>query len=199
MKKNKGIFIVISGSSTSGKDTVKHKLLQKYPNLHKIITTTTREPRHGEIDGEDLHFVTIEEFKKMNSKGGFLEIVEYAGNFYGTTKKDILEALNTDVIWRIDPSMAAKVRDMIRKSFNKETAQKLLKKLIVIYLHIPLETTRKRLEKRGVSKEEIDIRINQDEFFWKQYKNMYDYVIENKEGQLGKTMEAIERIIKKNV
>lgn len=196
MKKNKGVFIVISGSSTSGKDTVKYKLLEKYPNLHKIITTTTREPRHGEIDGEDLHFVTVEEFKKMESGGKFIETVEYAGNFYGTTKKSILEALDKDVIWRIDPSMAAKVRDMIKESFDKETSQKLLEKLIVIYLHIPLETTRERLEKRNVSQEEIDIRIEQDKTFWEQYKNMYDYVIENKEGQLNNTMESIEKLLK---
>lgn len=197
MQNNLNIFIVISGSSTSGKDTVKYKLLELFPSIHKIITTTTRDPRHGEIDGEDLHFSTIEELKKMEKNGEFIETVEYAGNYYGTTKKAILEALDKDVIWRIDPSRAAKVREMIKESFNPNVAERLLKKLVVIYLHIPLQTTRQRLAKRGVSNAEIEIRINQDKYFWDQYKNSYDHVIENKQGELGKTIEKIIQIIQK--
>lgn len=196
MGQSRGVFIVISGSSTSGKDTVKHKLLEMFPTIHKIITTTARDPRHGEIDGEDLNFVTIEEFKKNEKNGEFIETVEYAGNLYGTTKKSILEALDKDVIWRIDPSRAAEVRDMIKKSFRSEVAEKLIKKLIVIYLHIPLETTKQRLSKRGVNEEEINTRINQDKFFWDKYRNSYDYVIENKQGELDKTVEKIVEIIR---
>lgn len=198
MEKQKGVFIVISGSSTSGKDTVKYKLLELFPTLHKIITTTTRDPRHGEIDGEDLHFATVEEFKKMEKNGDFIETVEYAGNYYGTTKRAILEALDKDVIWRIDPSRAAMVKEMIKESFSPEVAEKLIKKLVVIYLHIPLETTRQRLAKRGVSNEEVEIRIDQDRSFWELYKDSYDYTIENKQGELDKTMEKILQILKRN-
>lgn len=195
---NLNVFIVISGSSTAGKDTVKYKLLELFPTLHKIITTTTRDPRHGEIDGEDLHFVTVEEFKKMEKNGDFIETVEYAGNYYGTTKKAILEALDKDVIWRIDPSRAAKVREMIKESFPSDVAERLIKKLVVIYLHIPLETTRQRLAKRGVSDEEVEVRINQDRSFWELYKDAYDYTIENKQGELDKTMEKILQLVKRN-
>ena len=53
------------------------------------VSYTTRHPREADIDGVTYNFVTKEEFKEEIKKGNFLEFAEYAGNFYGTSKKEV--------------------------------------------------------------------------------------------------------------
>jgi len=74
--------VIIAGLSASGKSTVLTEMVQKL-GYEKLVTTTTRDPRAGEINGVDYHFLTKDEFSAKKDKGFFLENVEIKGNFYG--------------------------------------------------------------------------------------------------------------------
>jgi guanylate kinase len=82
-----GKIFVISAVSGAGKTTISNKLLELYHdafNISKVVTYTSRPQRQGEIDGKDYHFLSLDEFNKLNNEGFFLETTEYAGNFYGS-------------------------------------------------------------------------------------------------------------------
>ncbi|KKQ85521.1 MAG: Guanylate kinase [Candidatus Daviesbacteria bacterium GW2011_GWF2_38_7] len=135
MKSAKSL-IVLTGKTTSGKDTVASKLQQKFPNLKKILTTTSRPPRNSETNGIDYDFLSEDKFKQKITEGDFIEHVEYGGNLYGTQKCQIANNLGHDLIWRIDPSRAGKVREFIKDSFDQSRADDLLKRIVVIYLTV---------------------------------------------------------------
>ena len=193
------LLLVLTGKTASGKDTVVSKLMLKFPDFKKIITTTSREERPGEENGVDYNFVSGEEFKNMAGAGEFIEYVEYAGNFYGTEKIRLLKNLQQNLIWRIDPSRAGKIRNLISDSFEGGPAEDLLKRVITIYLTVDDQVVLTRLKKRGLNKEEIDKRMNEDAKFWQEFKDNYDYIVENIPGELDKTVEKVSRIIKDRI
>ena len=80
----KGLLIVVSGPSGTGKGTVCKELLAKLPKMAYSISATTRQPREGELDGVNYYFLTREKFTQMIEEGGFLEWAEVYGNYYGT-------------------------------------------------------------------------------------------------------------------
>lgn len=190
------MLIVLTGKTASGKDTLKDILLSKYPNLKKVITTTSRAPRTNEKDDIQYHFLlSRKEFQKGAENGDFIEYVEYGGNFYGTQKKDIQQYLNQDLLWRIDPSRAGEIRDFLKRAFPNEISTKLIKNLIVIYITTSDEVVLERLKKRGLSDEEIQKRMVDDKKIWEQNNQNYDYVIENTPGKLNETVDKILKIL----
>lgn len=90
----KGKLIVITGPSGVGKGTIVRSLLQRHPELCLSISTTTRKPRSGEIEGVDYYFTSREEFELAIAEGEFLEWAEYAGNYYGTPKTRVQKLLD---------------------------------------------------------------------------------------------------------
>lgn len=173
-------LIVLTGKTASGKDTILFELLKKYPNLKKVITTTSRIPRKGEVNGYDYNFISEDAFRKKISDGEFLEYVEYGGNLYGTEKSQIMGT--QDLIWRIDPSRAAKIRDLIKQE------------VLVIYINIPDDVALARLKKRGLSEDEISKRMQDDKNIWNENKNNYDFIVENVPGKLQQTLDQIYRL-----
>ena len=89
-----GKLIVITGPSGVGKGTIVRSLLQRNPELSLSISSTTRLPRPGEVEGQDYYFTTKEQFKSAIAEGEFLEWAEYAGNYYGTPKTKVQELLD---------------------------------------------------------------------------------------------------------
>jgi guanylate kinase len=79
-----GRLIVLTGPSGVGKGTLLRLLLNKYPELCLSVSATTRQPRPGEVDGKDYHFVSRDQFEQMVAAQELLEWAEYAGNYYGT-------------------------------------------------------------------------------------------------------------------
>ncbi|SCV01342.1 LAMI_0G10902g1_1 [Lachancea mirantina] len=78
--------IVFSGPSGAGKSTLLKKLFKEFPGKFGFsVSSTTRSPRQGEIDGKDYNFVTVEEFQKMIRENKFVEWAQFSGNYYGTT------------------------------------------------------------------------------------------------------------------
>ena len=85
-------LIALVGKAGSGKDTILHKVMEKYPKqFHEIISCTTRPPREGEVDGKNYHFLSIEEFTKRLLNGDLLETTEFNGWHYGTLQSDLVE------------------------------------------------------------------------------------------------------------
>ena len=94
----------MSSPSGAGKSTLSKLLIDKYKNMSMSISTTTRKPRPGEIDGKDYNFVSIDEFEKMVSEDAFLEYARVFDNYYGTPAEPVEAALieGHDVLFDID-------------------------------------------------------------------------------------------------
>ncbi len=104
MNQRKGKTFIISGPSGVGKSTVLNALMQKRSNLYFSVSATTRQPREGEKNGQHYHFIDAETFRDMLGRDEFLEHAEYVGNFYGTPKRYVDEAMERgqDVILDIE-------------------------------------------------------------------------------------------------
>ena len=191
------MLIVLTGPASSGKDTILLKLLEDFPNLNRIITTTTRTPRQGEINGKDYNFVSRPSFEQMIKNGDFLEYVEFSGDFYGTTKdafKAVLEG--KDAIWRIKMSRAGRIYEFFTSSFSQEDAEKLIKETKVIYIDVPnWDILRERLKERGDSDEQIERRLTQDKSDFETYGGSFKNIVMNEEGKLDETLDKIRQII----
>lgn len=114
MQKNKGILIVVSGFSGSGKGTIMKELMKKYEDRYALsISATTRNPRPGEQDGVEYFFRTKEEFEQMIENGDLIEYAKYVENYYGTPKAYVEEQQNAgkDVILEIEIQGALKVKE----------------------------------------------------------------------------------------
>ena len=107
----KGKTFIVSGTSGVVKSTVLSALLEKRPNLYFSVSATTRDPRPGELDGIHYHFMDVESFRKWIAMDQFLEYAEYVGNFYGTPKRFVDEAMDQgrDVILDIEVQGAIQV------------------------------------------------------------------------------------------
>ncbi len=189
------MLIILTGKSASGKDTIKDLVLAKFPNIKKIITTTSRPLRTREINGVDYRFVTRDEFEAKIKNSDLAEYVEYGGNLYGTEKSELEQALNQDTLWKIDPSRAGEVRDFIRRAFPPEIANKLIERVVVIYITVSDDISLERLQKRGLLDSETEKRIDDDKKIWQQHQNSYDYVLNNIPGKLDDTIKEVSRII----
>ena len=85
----KGILLVLSGPSGSGKGTIVTQIVNENPDFALSVSLTTRDPRPGEIDGVHYSFVTRDEFEKQIQDGNMLEYTEYCGNLYGTRESQV--------------------------------------------------------------------------------------------------------------
>lgn len=140
----KGMLILVSGASGTGKGTVCKKLLAEMPEMYYSISATTRQPREGETDGVEYFFITVDDFKKKIAEGKFLEYAEVYGNFYGTPLYKIEENLNSgrNVLLEIDTQGALKVMEKIPDG-------------VFIFLLPPsLEELYSRIKNRGTEDEE---------------------------------------------
>jgi guanylate kinase len=101
---DKGAILVLSGPSGAGKSTIINAASQQIGEYYFSISTTTREPRVGEIDGVDYFFVDKDVFEKDIKAENFLEYAQVHGNYYGTSLKPVREALTAGklVIFDID-------------------------------------------------------------------------------------------------
>lgn len=93
MSAQSGKLIVITGPSGVGKGTLVKLLLQRHPQLKISVSATTREPRKGEREAVDYYFLTRSDFKQAIAEEKLLEWAEYAGNYYGTPKEQVVEQI----------------------------------------------------------------------------------------------------------
>ena len=104
MIQRRGIMFVLSSPSGAGKTTLSRLLLEQEQNITLSISATTRPPRPGEIDGVHYSFLSHGEFEDRLQKGEFLEYAKVFGNYYGTPKTPVFEALENgcDILFDID-------------------------------------------------------------------------------------------------
>ena len=159
----KGHLFIISAPSGTGKSTVVSRVLEKRPDLLVSISFTTRSPRPGEINDKDYCFISQEEFQQKIKTDCFAEWAEVYGNYYGTPKKPILDAINTgkDILLDIDVQGGAS----LMKEFKDD--------VVTIFLVPPNEEElKKRLMGRKTdSASAIERRLNtaKDELGFKKY------------------------------
>lgn len=93
MERSQGAILVLSGPSGSGKSSLCKALFQQIPHAYFSVSTTTRAPREGEVEGKHYHFVSKEKFLEGIENNFFLEWAEVHGNYYGTSKQSVESAL----------------------------------------------------------------------------------------------------------
>jgi guanylate kinase len=184
-KKHKPMIMVVSSPSGGGKTTVVNRLLEKAPGLKRSISHTTRESRKDENDKEDYIFISTEQFKESIKRDEFLEWEENFGNYYGTSEKQVREALTSgqDVILSIDVKGARRVKKKFPESIS-------------IFIMPPsVSALTERLKKRNTEKaEQMKLRLEESE---KEIAaaDEYDYLVVNEDidqaaGELKEILEA---------
>lgn len=175
----RGMLIVLSGPSGSGKGTIIKSLLQQREDTVLSISVTTRAPRPGEEDGVHYFFRTREEFEELIRRNALLEFAEYNGNYYGTPEEAITGWLNQgkNVLLEIEVQGAEKVMD-----FRSD--------LVSIFITIPsMAELERRLRDRGTETED-KIRSRMEVARRELTRAFrYDYVVLNDEVEL-----AVKRI-----
>jgi guanylate kinase len=112
----RGLMFVLSSPSGAGKTTITRALLKNNSNLEISISATTRQRRPGEVDGQDYYFVDIPQFNAMVENGEMLEHAKVFGNYYGTPRQPVEEALGRghDIIFDIDWQGTQQLREIAR-------------------------------------------------------------------------------------
>lgn len=165
----RGLLIVVSGASGTGKGTVCRKILSDAQNMYYSISATTRSARTGETDGVEYFFVSVEEFQQWLAEGKFLEHAEVYGNFYGTPRHKIEERLNhgEDVLLEIDTQGALSVMEKCPDG-------------VYIFLLPPsLEELQARIKNRGTESPETFARRFQSATNEIEIGKKYQYVVVN--------------------
>ncbi len=146
-----GKLIIVSGPAGSGKTTVCDRMLAEVPTVERVVTSTTRQPRGGEVDTVDYYFFDHDTFEAKVAAGEFYEYAHVHSNLYGTLKSEVQDKLaaGTDLLLNIDVQGAAQMR---------ETSEKdpLLKGNVVTVFIMPpsIEELENRLRGRGTDAED---------------------------------------------
>lgn len=184
---NKGIVIVISGPSGSGKGTVVEQLRKIYPNAGVSVSATTRQKRTGEVDGVHYHYKSREEFEKLIESGEVLEHTTYNGNYYGTLRSEAEKIVNSgrDLILEIEVDGAGQIKKLLG---DECTAV-----MLIAPDHKELE---RRLRGRGTDTEEAILNRLATARKEISLAPMYDYIVVNENGKAEECAENIVAIIK---
>jgi guanylate kinase len=180
-------LVIISGPSGVGKDTIIEALRDRPrdPDYHYVVTCTTRAPRPGEVDGISYHFLDRERFLELRDAGALLEANEVHGNWYGTPRQEVREALaeGHDVILKIDVQGAQQVKERVDEA------------LLIFIVPPSMETLVGRLRARATeSADEFELRQRNAAIELARQED-YDHVVVNETGQVERTAQRIDEIV----
>jgi guanylate kinase len=176
---NKGLVIIISAPSGTGKTSICRSIFRQFPDIRFSVSYTTRQPRAGEVDGRDYHFITEDMFREKVQKGEFAEWAENYNHLYGTSRQVVEEirSREEDLILDVEPRGAKALKELYPDG------------IFVFVLPPDLEELKKRLQLRGAEDGETRKRRFEKakdeirEVFW------YDYIIVN-----DRLESAVERL-----
>ena len=169
MNHSSGTLYIVSAPSGAGKTSLVTALIQDDPRISVSVSHTTRNKRPGEEHGVNYHFVSHDEFKALIERNDFLEHAEVFGNFYGTSRSALQQALDQgqDVILEIDWQGAQQVRKLMPEALS------------VFILPPSQQALRQRLDNRGQDSEEIIEGRMKEAVSEMVHYDEYDYVIIN--------------------
>lgn len=177
--------IIIFGKTASGKSRIVNELVKR--GYKKIVTTTTRPARKGEVDGIDYKFITDDEFKELTNTRYFAEWKKYdtvdGTWYYGSPLDEISRSDNKSIVI-LTPDGYRDIKDELDDH-------------IAIYIYANNKTIRSRLSKRGDKKEEADRRIKQDNNDFKDAEFLADRIFYNNEDKdIGDLVDEICKYLK---
>lgn len=170
--KRRGLLLVLSSPSGAGKSTLSKLLLEKDDNISLSVSSTTRAPRPGEVDGKDYNFVSQSEFEDLAGSNGFLEHATVFEHSYGTPAAPVEVALKngSDVLFDIDWQGT--------QQLNEKVGADLVRVFILPPSKLELE---KRLKSRAQDSDEVVAKrmakADAEISHWAEY----DYVIINQD------------------
>ncbi|MGC9370141.1 MAG: guanylate kinase [Paracoccaceae bacterium] len=173
MADRRGLLIILSSPSGAGKSTLTRRLLDWDPSFRFSVSATTRAPRPGEEHGREYYFLDRAEFEELIETGGMLEHAEVFGNFYGSPRKPVEEAIESghDVLFDIDWQGGQQVR-------NSPLSQDVVS---IFILPPSIAELERRLKSRGQDSDAViagRMEKSRDEIsHWAEY----DYVLVNRD------------------
>lgn len=168
-KQGRGLLLVVSGPSGVGKGTVCQALHRQDSSICTSVSATTRQPRPGEIDGVNYHFISAAEFERLRDQNAFLEYAQVFGNYYGTLRADVDQLLDQgkSVILEIDVQGAMQVKASCPSG------------VFIFILPPSLEELRRRIVSRGSESDEArELRLSKAEKEMS-LASAYDYSVVN--------------------
>ena len=180
------MLVILSGVAGAGKDTIKKELIKRMDRVETLASFTDRPPRAGDIAGETYNFVSSKEFEDMIANNELYEYSVHHNHYYGTSKKLMNDKIKSGkiIVKDIDVNGTEDLINILKDDV----------KVVTIFLRVPKEELRNRLENRidKPSIKEIELRLNR--FDYEESKiNLYDYVLKN--NNLEKTVQVIMSII----
>lgn len=176
----RAVLLVIAGPAGSGKSTLCDRLVAEVPGFARVVTTTTRAPRHGEIDGIHYHFFTPDKFREKVAAGEFIEWAQVHGDnpnrLYGTLKSSVLEPLaaGQNLVMSIDVQGVETLRRVA------ETNELLRRSMTTIFIVVDRERLIARMRERAKDHEdEIERRMATAEAELREAPK-FDYRIESR-------------------
>lgn len=182
--RRRGLLLILSSPSGAGKSTLTRNLVEEDKEIRLSVSVTTRPRRQSEIAGKHYHFIDADEFAALRDRGDLLEWAEVHGNFYGTPRRPVEQALAAgqdmmfDIDWQGTRQVVEKMQDDVVSVFILPPTMAELKARLERRAEDPPEIIARRLSN---AREEIA-----------QWAN-YDYVLVNED--LGHTFEALRAII----
>lgn len=181
------MLVILSGVAGAGKDTIKKAIIKRMDNVESIPSITDRPIRNGDVPGETYIFVNNEEFKEMIKNGELYEFDIHHNHYYGVPKKQLNEKIKAGktVIKDVDVNGTENLVKILRNDM----------KVVTIFLRVPKEELRRRLEERVDKPDEKEIELRLGRFDFEESKiDNYDYVIDNVDQE--ETIQKIMEIIK---
>ena len=180
----RGLLLVLSSPSGAGKTSLARALLDADPDIRLSVSATTRKPRPGEVDGEDYVFVDEAKFKAMTEAEEFLEWATVFGNYYGTPRAPIEEAVSRgrDVLFDID------------WQGTQQLAERMAGDLVRVFVLPPSgEALEARLRRRAQDPDQVVAKRMAGAAAEISHWAEYDYVIVN--GDLAESIAGLKAIL----